>query len=189
MTESDYISKLREFEGDWDFMYQDSKGFVTIGVGILLKDASAAKGSGISYKNRETGKTATPAEIEADWKAVKAAPKKLKEAKYKQYTKLDATGGLDTRLKKELGQAKSNAKSYYPDFDKLPDNVQWALVDIAFNTGGDGLKGFTEMKKLIEKAMQSKTKEDWEAAAKESHRLDIQSSRNDAIYSWIAQGC
>jgi len=45
------------------------------------------------------------------------------------------------------------------------------------------------MKAALEKAVQSKAKEDWEAAAKESNRNGIQSLRNDAIYAWIAQGC
>jgi len=34
-TEADYISKLKDFEGFTDFMYLDSRGNVTIGVGIL----------------------------------------------------------------------------------------------------------------------------------------------------------
>ena len=37
MTEADYIAKLKkDFEGEYDFMYLDSRGNVTIGVGILL---------------------------------------------------------------------------------------------------------------------------------------------------------
>jgi GH24 family phage-related lysozyme (muramidase) len=189
MTEADYMAKLKDFEGEIKFMYLDSKGYVTIGVGILLASASAAKSAGISFKNRKTNKTATADDIEQDYDAVKAAPKGMKEEKYKQYTQLDATGGLDGRLKKEIAKAKADAKSYYSDFDNLPDGAQWALVDIAFNTGGDGLKKFVKLKAALEKAMTSKTKEDWEAAAKESHRGDIQSSRNDAVYKWIAQGC
>lgn|SRR5262249_16520206 len=190
MGEADYIAKLKkDFEGDYDFMYLDSKGNVTIGVGILLANAGAAKSAGITFKNRTTGKTATPAEIEKDYNSVKAASKGMIASKYKKFTQLDATGGLDARLKKELTQAKSDAKSYYPDFDKLPDGAQWALVDMAFNLGGTGLKQFVKLKAALDKAMQSKAKEDWEAAAKESHRSGIQSSRNDAIYAWIAQGC
>jgi len=92
-------------------------------------------------------------------------------------------------IQKELSQAKSDAKSYYPDFNNLPDTVQWALVDMAFNLGGAGLKKYAKLKAALEKAVQSKAKADWEAAAKESNRNGIQSSRNAAIYAWIAQGC
>jgi len=189
MTEADYIAKLKDFEGELDFMYLDSTGHVTIGVGILLANAGAAKTAGITFKNRKTNKAATPAEIEADFNAVKAAPKGMTESKYEKFTQLVATGGLDARLKKELSQAKADAKSYFPDFDKLPDTVQWALVDMAFNLGGTGLKNFVKLKAALEKALQSKAKDDWEAAATESRRKDIQSSRNDAIHTWIAQGC
>ena len=190
MGEADYIAKLKkDFEGDYDFMYLDSKGNVTIGVGILLANAGAAKSAGITFKNRTTGKTATPAEIEKDYNSVKAASKGMIASKYKKFTQLDATGGLDARLKKELTQAKSDAKSYYPDFAKLPDGAQWALVDMAFNLGGTGLKKYAKLKAALDKAVQSKAKDDWKAAAKESSRIGIQSSRNDAIYAWIAQGC
>jgi GH24 family phage-related lysozyme (muramidase) len=189
MTEADYIAKLKkDFEGEYDFMYLDSRGNVTIGVGILLASASAAKSAGISFKNRKTGKAATPAEIEKDFNSVKAAPKGMDESKYEKFTELVATGGLDARLKKELNQAKSDAKSYYPDFDKLPDGAQWALVDMAFNLGGAGLKKYVKLKAALDKAVKSKAKEDWEVAAKESGRNGIQSSRNSAIYAWIAQG-
>ena len=188
MTEADYMAKLKDFEGETDYMYLDSRGNVTIGVGILLASAAAAKSAGITFKNRKTGKAATPAEIEKDYGSVKAVPKGMKESKYEKYTELVATGGLDARLEKELSQAKSDAKSYFPDFDKLPDGAQWALVDMAFNLGGTGLKKYAKMKAALEKAVKSKTKEDWETAAKESHRNGIQSSRNDAIYDWIAGG-
>jgi GH24 family phage-related lysozyme (muramidase) len=188
MTEKDYMSKLKDFEGETDYMYLDSTGHVTIGMGILLANAGAAKSAGITFKNRKTGKAATAAEIEKDFDSVKAAPKGMKESKYEQYTELVATGGLDARLKKEISQAKSDAKSYFADFDKLPDGPQWALVDMAFNLGGAGLKNYAKMKAALEKAVKSKAKEDWEAAAKESRRNGIQSSRNGAIYEWIAGG-
>src|SRR2546425_601557 len=97
MTEADYISKLKDFEGFTDFMYLDSRGNVTIGVGILLASASAAKSAGITLKNRKTKKTATADEIEADYDAVKGAPKGMTEDKYEKFTQLVATGGLDSR--------------------------------------------------------------------------------------------
>ena len=189
MNEADYIKKLEEFEGYADYMYLDSRGNVTIGVGILLANAAAAKSAGITFKNRKTKKTATADEIEKDYDAVKAAPKGMVESKYQKFTELIATSGLDARLQKELSQAKSDAKSYYPDFGNLPDTAQWALVDMAFNLGGAGLKKFAKLKAALENAVKTKAKADWEAAAKESHRSGIQSSRNDAIYAWIAAGC
>ena len=35
--------KLNEYEGKIEHMYKDTKGFVTVGVGHLLKDLSAAQ--------------------------------------------------------------------------------------------------------------------------------------------------
>src|ERR1043166_1585827 len=189
MNEGEYIKKLKVFEGFADHMYLDSKGFVTIGVGILLSNAGAAKSAGITLSNRETGKAATTEEIATDFDSVKKAPKGMfPPSKYEKYTKLYASAGLDSALKQSLNTAKSDAKSFFPDFNSLPESTRWALVDMAYNLGGAGRKKFAKLKAALEKAVESKKKEDFEAAAKESKRGGIQQSRNDAIYDWIAEG-
>jgi aryl-alcohol dehydrogenase-like predicted oxidoreductase len=53
---------------------------------------------------------------------------------------------------------------------------------------GASLSGSLQLKAALDKAVKSKKQEDFEAAAKESKRSGIQSSRNDAIYDWIAEG-
>ena len=172
MTESEYRKQLKEFEGYETHMYLDSKGYVTIGIGIMFANAQAAKKSGISFTNRATKAKATDDEIAADYDLTKK----------KKPTKLDADeGDLKKRLDKELKQAESDAKAYYSDFSNLPSSIQFALIDLAFNTGATGLSKF----KLLKKALENK---DWEEAAKQSHRKDIQASRNKAIADWIRAG-
>jgi len=101
---------------------------------------------------------------------------------------LYASAGLDNAMKQSLNTAKSDAKSYFPGFNSLPESARWALVDMAYNLGGGGLKKYAKLKTALEKAVKSKKQEDFEAAAKESKRNGIQSSRNAAIYDWIAEG-
>ena len=189
MNESEYLKKLKIFEGFADHMYLDSKGYVTIGVGIMLASADAAKSSGITFTNRETSKAATPDEIAADFDSVKKAPKGMfPPSKYEQFTKLYASSGLDNVLKQSLNTAKNDAKSFFPAFNSLPESARWALVDMAYNLGGAGLKKFAKLKTALDTAVKSKKQEDFEAAAKESKRNGIQSARNAAIYDWIAEG-
>src|SRR4051812_14426547 len=147
MNESEYLKKLKVFEGFADHMYLDSKGYVTIGVGIMLASADAAKSSGITFTNRETGKAATAEEIAADFDSVKTAAKGMSPpSKYEKFTKLYASGGLDNVLKQSLNTAKNDAKSFFPNFNSLPESARWGLVDMAYNLGGAGLKKFAKLK-------------------------------------------
>ena len=77
MNDSDYRKKLEEFEGYAEHMYLDGKGNVTIGVGIMLASAAAAKSAGIKFTNRDSHSVATNDEIEADFDSVKKAPSGL----------------------------------------------------------------------------------------------------------------
>src|SRR5712672_1434640 len=103
MNESEYIKKLKIVEGFADHMYLDTKGYVTIGVGSMLSSADAAKSSGLTFTNRETGKATTTDEIAADFDAVKKASKGMHPpGKYESYTKLYASAGLDNAMKQGL---------------------------------------------------------------------------------------
>ena len=42
MNDSEFRKKLEEFEGYAEHMYLDGKGYVTIGIGIMLASAAAA---------------------------------------------------------------------------------------------------------------------------------------------------
>jgi len=172
MTDSEFRKSLQEFEGYETHMYLDSRGNVTIGVGIMFPTAAAAKSSGIKFTNRETGAAATSDEIEADFNTVKQ----------KKPTKLN---GDEAALKKELDArlktAEGDCKAFYRDYAKLPSSVQYALLDMAFNLGRGNLMKYKNFKAALEKS-------DWKTAAKESKRNGIQASRNKAISDWILAG-
>jgi GH24 family phage-related lysozyme (muramidase) len=183
MNDSEYRKKLEEFEGYAEHMYLDGKGYVTIGIGIMLASAAAAKSAGIKFTNRDTGKAATPEEIEADYNAVKGATAGMfPPSKYKKFTKLDGdAASLKKELDARLKTAESDRKAFYKDVADLPSSVQYALLDMAFNLGRGGLMKYKKLKAALEK-------EDWKTAAKESNRNGIQASRNKAIYDWILAG-
>lgn len=183
MNDSDYRKKLEEFEGYAEHMYLDGKGNVTIGIGVMLASAAAAKTSGIKFTNRDTRSAATGSEIETDYNTVKnAASGMFPPSKYQQFTKLDGdAASLKKELDARLKTAEADRKAFYKDVGDLPSSVQYALLDMAFNLGRGGLMKYKKLKTALEA-------KDWKAAAKESNRNGIQSSRNKAISDWILAG-
>ena len=182
MNDAEYLKKLKDFEGYSEHMYLDSKGHVTIGVGIMLPSADKAKSSGLAFTNRDTKKKATADEIVADYDCVKGATKGMwPPSKYKPFTKLDAsTASLKKELDNRLKIAADDRKAFYSDFAKLPSTVQYAILDMAYSLGRPKLLKYKKFKAALEK-------KDWKAAAKESKRNGVQASRNKAIHDWVAK--
>jgi hypothetical protein len=64
------LAKLEHFEGSVPWMYLDTVGKVTVGVGLMLPDVAAAQHLSFTLDNRP----ATPAEIAAEFTRVHALP-------------------------------------------------------------------------------------------------------------------
>src|SRR5947207_13573586 len=78
---------LEPSEGNKSFMYLDTKGFVTVGIGNLIPTADAA--CALAFVNRATQAAASAGEIKADFASVSAQPKAKAANFYRQFTKLD----------------------------------------------------------------------------------------------------
>ena len=78
-------SKIEKYEGKINHMYLDSNGFVTVGVGHLIKDLASAQK--LSFK-KGNNVSASKDEIKADYEAVKKQPKNRLASFYKKYVKL-----------------------------------------------------------------------------------------------------
>ena len=70
---------IKECEGSISHMYLDTKGFVTVAVGQLLRTVEAAQELG--FVHRDTGDPATAAEIAPDYESVKQQPAGLCQSK------------------------------------------------------------------------------------------------------------
>ncbi len=72
-----YLPKLKEFEGNYSYMYLDTTGNVTVGVGEMLPNAAAAQKFAFVRRADATAKPpvlpgpATADEIKADFDNVK----------------------------------------------------------------------------------------------------------------------
>src|SRR5436305_14556917 len=90
------LPKLKEFEGTIRFMYVDSTGNVTVGVGTLLANAAAAQKLTFQRRPDPTAippitlaRPATAAEILADFNNVARQPQGQAADSYRKFTKLD----------------------------------------------------------------------------------------------------
>jgi lysozyme len=118
---SDTPSMIERHEGRKNKVYKDSLGIPTIGIGYNLRNATAKQDL---------------AKVGANLKEVLRG-KQLSEDQVNELFRMS----LDRALK--------DAKSYYPEFDKLPDAAKGVLVDMSFNLGLTKLKGFKDLKSAL----------------------------------------
>lgn len=118
---SDTPSMIERHEGRRNEVYKDSLGIPTIGIGYNLRNATAKQDL---------------AKVGANLKEVLRG-KQLSDDQVNELFRMS----LDRALK--------DAKSYYPEFDKLPDAAKGVLVDMSFNLGLTKLKGFKDLKTAL----------------------------------------
>lgn len=180
-TWDDFKRILKAHEGNIPHMYLDTVGAVTVGVGNMMPTAADAQKLG--FVDRSTGKKATADEIKADFDEVAKQAKGKIASKYKANTKLDLpeadiTALLDTRIAGFKGELKKE----FPDFDKYPLRVQFALLEMAFNLGTQGVvKKFPSFTAGIKQ----NNAEGWLKAAKESNRPQVSADRNSTVKQWL----
>jgi RHS repeat-associated protein len=170
------IAQLHEFEyppggNPPNYMYRDTTGHVTIGVGHHILNVDSAK----RIKFMIDGRPATPKEISEAYKAVldHNASLNTKATAFENVSPLRVEEGtITTLLTKDIKVAEAGAKGIFPDFDSYPESVQTSIVDMAFNLGVSKLR--VEFPKFVDAVR----KKDWLTAAQESHRRDIPEERN-----------
>lgn len=165
----DYFAHFCEVEGKVDHLYLDGAGLVTIGVGCLVMDPTA-----IPLVNRETNLAATRAEMFSDYNAVKALPAGKTADYYGMVCRLYLPDAMirrlfDQRLMDIAGRVNDHAIMLAP----LPEPIQLAVVDMAFNLGVSGLT--TKFPRF----MNALRAGDWHACALECRRDGISNDRNN----------
>ena len=163
------LAKLKEFEGCVPWMYLDTVGKVTVGIGLMLPSGPAADALPFVIGDR----AATTAEIAKEFARV-SGMEKGRVAKF--YAR---TGGLrltqeaiDTKLRSTLEGFEGYLRRYLPMYDSLPDAAKVALLDMVYNLGPGRL--FAEYPRLIA-AIEAG---DWKAAAAASARRGPSPARN-----------
>ena len=168
------LTKLKEFEGCVPWMYRDTVGKVTVGVGLMLPDTKAAGSLPFLLGDR----AATPEEISADYARVDALPLGRASAFYKSPTSLQLTQQtIDAKLASILENFEADLKTEFPHYDTLPDGVKIALLDMIYNLGPAGLfKGFPHLVAAVQTGA-------WAQAAEHCRRRGPSAARN----AWTRQ--
>ena len=183
MTPTELVTlrgKLEQYEGIVEHMYLDGEGLVTVGVGHMMPSADSA--AVLSFWHRKTGGPATPEEIKAEYAAVAKEPKGKAFTYYKSKTTLFMKReDIDALTKEHIDGFEEELKNLYsaaaypPGFDKFPDEVRLALVDMVFNLGA------TRLNKQYLSFNQAILKADWETAGKQCSGRQIQPARNEYV--------
>ena len=146
------LAMLKSYEGNFAFMYLDSRGYVTVGVGFVLK-TSADAACYTFYLNpappappgpRRPGtppppavvvkpglQEATDAQIKAEWTRVKAmAPNHLPTFYQSSATMKMQPGDIDTMLTQKVQTFEMQARQTFANWDDFPATAQLALLDM-----------------------------------------------------------
>lgn len=169
-----------DIENDVPYMYLDSTGNVTIGIGHLVASKKAAEL--LPFYNAKTGKRATKTEIDAAFDAIQAAPEGLYASKYKKFTNLVMRqSDIEAIALTQLNEFTSDLKQMFPDYENYPAKARAALLDMMFNLGPHKLLyEFPHFDGAVRAYA-------WNIAAVQSHRKGIQAARNNAVKTWLQE--
>lgn len=166
----DVKADLERWEGKFSHMYLDKKGLVTVGIGKMLPDATAAQR--LRFMRRTNGVAATAVEIATDFQEVQKQVKNQYAHRYKKYTQLDLPeDAIYELLKTEVNGFEANLKHHFKGYNAYPVSAKRALLDMIYNLGLNKLLKYKKLKKAVES-------QDWEEAANECHRIGPPEERN-----------
>lgn len=161
--ENEYLDSLRKYpwlEGNINYMYLDSNGYVTVGRGHMILNAEAAKTlpfvdtSGKATEEKVIGKA-------YEWVKMQKANQLPKEYKNSVQNGITLSQDqIDTLARNDISEKIRILKVKFPKFNEYPTLVQMSLLDHWFN-----VKNASNFIKLIEAVRN----ENWSEAAFHSH--------------------
>ena len=164
------IAKLKEFEGAVPWMYLDTAGKVTVGVGLMLATESAAERLAFVSGTRP----ATAQEINDEFARVLAMKAGQLAKFYRRSNGLTLPEvAIEERLRETLVGFEGYLRTHVTGYDLLPDAARLALLDMVYNLGPG--RFFAEYPRLIAAVERG----DWRDAATASHRRGPAQARND----------
>jgi GH24 family phage-related lysozyme (muramidase) len=132
---TDSMQALKGFEGEIPWLYLDSLGFVTGGVGFMFPAASDA----CKLPWTKGDRAATPEEITDEFNRVHGLQKGMAPKFYRgSLTLPDAA--IDAELLRRLTIVDRELPSLFPKYAALGDSWKLGLLDLAFNMGMHGLQ-------------------------------------------------
>jgi GH24 family phage-related lysozyme (muramidase) len=171
-----YYPFAERFEGSIPWMYLDTKGKVTVGIGHMIPDADAATRLPFTLSSEPPvgrAETADEIAVRSAFAVVATAPEGMLARRYERLT----VPRLSTAAMRAVHEADTRAflariRARFDAFDSYPLPARLAVLDMAYNLGLDGLwRKFPRWRAAC-------LDQDWRTCAKECRRRDIQASRN-----------
>jgi GH24 family phage-related lysozyme (muramidase) len=171
----DSLAHLEVFEGIVPWMYLDTMGYVTVGVGEMLASAERAQALGFVDGNSQP---ISPDAILAEYNRVSALPPAKMAAFYRSPTSATLPhSAIDALLMQHLTFFDGQLNQQFASYSDFPNPAKLGLLDMIYNLGVTGLfKGYPTFMGYVQK-------QDWSNAALQCHRNGPNQARND----WTTQ--
>lgn len=168
----DSLAKLTAFEGSVRWMYLDTAGLVTVGVGNMLPDAIAA--TNLPFHVQTGDDLAGYTEVILEFNRIKAmAAGHSASFYYEQDSPVLFDHDIQDLLKARVFSFEHQLRSIFPEYDSYPDPAKLGLIDMIYNLGLGGLRdGYPKF------CMYIKFK-NWIAASMQCFRHGPSKERND----------
>lgn len=171
MILAEVYARLDRLEGRTTWMYLDTVGVVTVGVGHALPTVAAAL---------ELPWSRPKGVVAVEYQRVHALEPGRRALFYEQYTEARIAHAEVDRLRDhDVGAFLARMRLVMPDFPTWPEPAQQAVFDIVYNCGPAGALKFKRMLAAIRAG-------NWDAAALESERPAVSEARNTEIASLLA---
>lgn len=167
ITPEDYRPHAEKHEGRIPWMYLDSVGVVTIGIGHALRIVENA------YEVFSLS-GATEADVRRQYTAIRGQPKGKAAKFYARFSTLRLSDDeINELFARDCGEKIREARrAFAPGFANFPAPAQLALLDMIFNLGFTGLT--TEWPRLMAAVREG----DWQVCAAECNRPQLSADRN-----------
>lgn len=174
------LNNEKRFEGNVAFMYLDTRGNVTAGVGKLLSNAAAA--SALPFMKKSDNTAATPAAITAEWQSVHGLEAGHTPPYYDPRTTLKLLQpAIDNQLRSDLQVVENQLKAQFGNYDNFPAKAQEGVVDMGFNLG------VARLMREFPSFVAAVRAENWNTAANQCHRQGVSAERNDFVANLFRQ--
>lgn len=178
ITHRDYLPLAEQNEGNIPWMYLDTAGHVTVGIGHMVE--SAADAEALGFVEPDPGRAATREGIRAAY-AVVADARHLIGRPAGAFAALTLVrlpraavlAVYERDFDRIVGHTRDLFRAVGGGLDSYPDPAQMAVVDMAFNLGPTGL--YTKFPKFRTEGL---ARRDFEVAARECRRSGIAERRN-----------
>lgn len=162
---------LEKEEGRIPYMYQDTKGNVTVGVGYLIANESMALE--LNWIDKKTRILADKKTISEEFHLISTLPvSNSKATSYSDKTSIILSDEDIDRLRDQRIIEKQQQLRKYLPLETYPVEAQEVLIDMGFNLGVNGLlKKFPTFIKAVKN-------KDWKTASEECHVKNVSEERN-----------